>query len=142
MEPSHITNKRRNASINIETFKTAEARKQSHFFTSESRKELSRKGAANDANIGPTTYDPQLAKDALLARKEFAKEIPKNPVAPVRDLSHQKSTLIQPEISVVPFVESKRSILDRQPQVKPYGINQLARDLVDPHGIKLTSHIQ
>lgn len=27
LEPSHITNKRRNASINIETYKTAEAKK-------------------------------------------------------------------------------------------------------------------
>ena len=63
-------------------------------------------------------------------------------MAPVRDLSHQQRSLILPENPVVPFVEAKKSIIDRQQQVKPHGINQLARDLVDPHGIKVTSHIQ
>lgn len=73
-EPSHITNKRKNALNRIETFEMKEKKKQSHFFSSETEKNLPIGGQ----QIGPGTYNQSAAQDTIKNRKDFKIKVPVN----------------------------------------------------------------
>lgn len=76
LEPSHITNKRRNANMTLETFETMKNKKVAHYFTSATDRKLPDNPGINSEFLGPASYDHDRSKDILKRRKDFALKVP------------------------------------------------------------------
>lgn len=90
LEPSHITNKRRNANLTLETFESMKHKKQSYFFTSNTERKGQEPAQAD--GVSPFSYDPHRSKDILNRRKDFALKVPQGEFSPTREMSFLKKS--------------------------------------------------